>query len=220
MAGRRAKISTAYVSSLSYLTTGRALLSEQAWDDRYELIFSIEYLMAECELLTADMMSAEKRLSMLVRRAKSEHDVAIVTRLRLTLYTTLDRSDRAVEVYLEYLRRSGTDWSPHPTGDEAQREYDRIWSKVGSRQIEELIDLPLMTNPDVLDALDVLAEVVTPALFCDENLSSLVICRLVNLSLEHGPQRRLVLRLCMVCHHSRAALRQLQGRISLRSARL
>jgi PAS domain S-box-containing protein len=27
---------------------------------------------------------------------------------------------------------------------------------------------------------------VTPALFCDENLSSLVICRMVNLSLEHG----------------------------------
>jgi predicted ATPase len=43
-----------------------------------------------------------------------------------------------------------------------------------------------MTNPDVLDALDVLAEAVTPALFCDENLSSLVICRMVNLSLEHG----------------------------------
>ena len=186
MAGRRAKISTAYVSALSYLTAGRALLTEQSWDDSYELIFSIEYLMAECELLTADMMAAEKRLSMLVRRAKSEHDVAVVTRLRLTLYTTLDRSDRAVEVCLEYLRRSGTDWSPHPTSDEVQREYDRIWSQVGSRQIEELIDLPLMTNPDVLDALDVLAEVVTPALFCDENLSSLVICRMVNLSLEHG----------------------------------
>jgi hypothetical protein len=43
-----------------------------------------------------------------------------------------------------------------------------------------------MTNPDVLDALDVLGEVVTPAKFCDVNLLSLVICRMVNLSLEHG----------------------------------
>ena len=43
-----------------------------------------------------------------------------------------------------------------------------------------------MTNPDELDVVDVLTEVVTPALFCDENLSSLVICRMVNLSLEHG----------------------------------
>ena len=66
------------------------------------------------------------------------------------------------------------------------REYDRIWSLVGSRQIEELIDLPLMNNPDVLDVLDVLTEAVTPSLFTDENLCSLVICRMVNLSLEHG----------------------------------
>src|SRR5262249_17293144 len=43
-----------------------------------------------------------------------------------------------------------------------------------------------MTNPDVLDALDVLAEVVAATLDSDENLCSLVTCRMVNLSLEHG----------------------------------
>src|SRR5260370_17671364 len=43
-----------------------------------------------------------------------------------------------------------------------------------------------MNDPDSLAALDVLTEVVTPALFTDENLLSLVICRMVNLSLEHG----------------------------------
>ncbi len=186
LAGRRAKVSTAYVSALSYLAAGRALLTEESWNANYELIFSIESLIAECELLTANTAAAENRLSMLAQRARSGHDIALVTRLRLTLYTTLDRSERSVEVCLEYLRRGGTDWSPHPTSDEVRHEYDRIWSLVGTRQIEELIDLPLMTNPDLLDAMDVLSEVVTPALFCDENLSSLVICRMVNLSLEHG----------------------------------
>jgi PAS domain S-box-containing protein len=43
-----------------------------------------------------------------------------------------------------------------------------------------------MTNAEVRATLDVLTEVVTPALFTDENLLSLVICRMVNLSLEHG----------------------------------
>src|SRR5262249_54348285 len=149
-------------------------------------IFEIELYMAECELLTADMAAAENRLSMLAQLAKSMHAIAVVTRLRLTLYTTFDRSDRSVEGCLEYLRRSGTDWSPHPTRDEVQREYDQIWSVVGSRQIEELVDLPLMSDPDVLDTLDVLAELVTPALFTDKNLLSLVICRMVTLSLQHG----------------------------------
>ena len=186
IAGSRAKLSTAYISALSYLAAARALLTQESWTNNYELIFSIESLLAECELLTADMVTAENRLSMLSERAKSAHDIAIITRLRLTLYQTMDRSDRAVEVCLEYLRRGGTDWSPSPTNDEARREYDRIWSQLGSRQIEELIDLPLMTNPDVLDAMDVLAEVMTPAKCCNLNLLSLVACRMVNLSLEHG----------------------------------
>jgi PAS domain S-box-containing protein len=186
IAGRRAKLSTAYVSALSYLATARALLTQESWTDSYELIFSIESLLAECELLTADTVAAENRLSVLSERAKSAHDMAGVTRLLLTLYQIMDRSDRAVEVCLEYLRRSGTDWSSSPTSDEAKREYDRIWSQLGSRQIEELINLPLMTNPDVLDTMDVLAEVMTPAKCSNLNLLSLVACRMVNLSLEHG----------------------------------
>ena len=186
IAARRAKTSTAYASALKYLTAGRALLTQESWEDNYELIFSIEYLMADCELLTADMVAAEDRLSMLVQHAKTGHDIAVVTRLRLRLYTTLDRSDRGVEVCLEYLRRGGTDWSPHPTRDEVLREYDQIWSLLGDRQIEELIDLQLITNPDLLDTLDVLTELVPPALFTDENLLSIVICRMVNLSLQHG----------------------------------
>ncbi|HEX4164384.1 MAG TPA: AAA family ATPase [Bryobacteraceae bacterium] len=185
IAGRRAKSSTAYASALKYLAAGRALLTDETWDDNYELIFQIEHLLAECELLTADMGAAENRLSMLAQRAKAGHDMAIVTRLRLTLYTTLDRSD-GVEVFLEYLRRAGTDWPLRPTHEEVLREYDRIWSLVGSRQIEDLVNLPLVTNPDLLDVLDVFTEVVTPSLFFDENLCSLVICRMVNLSLEHG----------------------------------
>jgi PAS domain S-box-containing protein len=106
--------------------------------------------------------------------------------VRLTLYTTLDQTDRGVEVCLEYLRGGGTDWPPHPTYDQAQREYDRIWIKLGSRSIESIVDLPLMTNPDALAELEVLTEIVTPAEFTDENLLLLVICRMVNLSLEHG----------------------------------
>jgi PAS domain S-box-containing protein len=186
IAGRRAKNSTAYASALSYLSAARRLLTEESWDANYELIFPIECDTAECDLLTANMVAAENRLSMLAQRVKGDHDLAIVTRLRLTLYTIWGRSDRSVEICLEYLRRGGTDWSSHPTSDEVRREYDRIWSQLGGRKIEELIDLPLMTNGDVLDALDVLAEAVTPALYCDENLSSLVTCRMVNLSLEHG----------------------------------
>ena len=46
--------------------------------------------------------------------------------------------------------------------------------------------MPLLDDPDVLDMLDVFTEIVHPAMFFDENLSTLVVCRMVSLCLEHG----------------------------------
>jgi hypothetical protein len=58
---------------------------------------------------------------------------ASVTCLRADLYTTLDQGSRAIAVGLDYLRHLDIDWSPHPTEGEARREYERIWSLLGTR---------------------------------------------------------------------------------------
>ena len=186
IAAKRAKSAIAYAEALKYLAASRAMLTEASWGQRYELIFSIEYLTAECELLTADMEAAEKRLSMLSARANGAHDLALVTRMQLTLYTALDRLDRGIEICLEHLRRGGMNWSAHPTGEEVQREYDRIWLLLGDRQIEDLLDAPLVASPDILDLLEVLTEIVTAAVFFDQALCALVVCHIVNLSLDYG----------------------------------
>ena len=106
--------------------------------------------------------------------------------MHIDLYTTLDRSDRAVEVCLAYLRHLGIEWSPHPTQEEVRREYERTWALLGRREIEELIDLPLMSDPEAEATMEVLTKACAPATFTDTNLQSLVIWRMVNLSLEFG----------------------------------
>jgi predicted ATPase len=57
IAGKRAKSATAYDAALKYLRAGSALLTEETWQRNYELVFSIEQLMAECEMLTAEMVA-------------------------------------------------------------------------------------------------------------------------------------------------------------------
>ena len=186
IAGRRAKASTAYASALTYLSAGAALLAGDCWERRQELIFPLELHRAECEFLTGELAAAEERLTVLSSRAAKTVDQSTVACLRVDLYTTLDQSDGAVAVCLAYLRHLGVEWSPHPTDEEVRRECERIWSQLGSRTIEELIDLPLMSDPASLATLDLLTKVIPPALFTDANFLSLVICRMVNLSLERG----------------------------------
>ncbi|MGV2293596.1 PAS domain S-box protein [Trinickia sp. YCB016] len=186
IAGKRAKASCAYASALAYLSTGAALLREDTWARRQELAFALELHRTDCELWMGALPSVEEHLAALATRAADTVQRAAVASRRVDLYTMLGASDRAVEVGLEYLRRVGIDWTAHPTQQEARREYERIWSQLGRREIEALIDLPLMKDPESLATLDVLTTLGAPTLYTDGNLYALTICRAVNLSLEHG----------------------------------
>ena len=106
--------------------------------------------------------------------------------MRINLYTTLDQSDSAVGVGLEYLRRVDGQWSLHPTAKDVRQDYDRLWQRLGSGSIEALLDLPPMRDPDRCATMDVLTVLTSPALFTDLNLFRLVVSRMATLSLEHG----------------------------------
>jgi PAS domain S-box-containing protein len=186
VAGKRAKASTAYVSALHYLVAGAAFLADDGWDRRPDLTFALQFHRAECEFLTGELTAAEARLEMLASRGASPVDQAAVVCLRIDLYTTLNRSDRAVDVALDYLRHLGGEWVPHPTEEAVRREYERAWSLLGGREIEEVIDLPLMSRPESAAAVEVMDKAVPPATFTDRNLHFLLLWRIVNFSLQHG----------------------------------
>ena len=186
-AGRKAKASTAYASACVYLVAGTALLDESDWDSHYDLTFGLWLERAECEYLTGQLASAEARLSLLSTRARTIVDSAAVTCVRLNLYTTLDHSDSAVEVGLDYLRRVDDGrWPLHATAEDVRQAYARLLQRLGSSSIESLVDLPLMIDPDRRATMDVLTMLTSPALFTEENLFRLVVCRMAALSLEHG----------------------------------
>jgi PAS domain S-box-containing protein len=186
IAGKRAKASTAFASALTYLIAGTTLLAGDCWERQHELAFALELNRAECEYLTGALAEAEERSTELSTRAANTVEQATVAWLRVELYLTLDQSARAVAVGLDYLRHLGIDWSPHPTAEDARREYQRVWAALGDRPIEALVELPLMSDPTSLATLDLLTKLTVPAWYTDVNLLSLVICRAVNLSVEGG----------------------------------
>ncbi|WP_213804241.1 sigma 54-interacting transcriptional regulator [Granulicella sp. dw_53] len=186
IAANRAKAATAYSSALTYLATGRSLLTEDCGEYCTQLAFAIELNRAECEFIIGDLVHAEDRLTALSQDATTLVDRAAVTRLRVALYTTLGRSDEALETGLAYLRHVGVEWSSHPTDEEVRKEYELLQRLLGDREIDELLDLPLMEDPDWRATMEVFVEVSPTARFADENLHHILLLRVANFSLEHG----------------------------------
>ena len=175
---------------------------------------------AECEFLTGELPGADERLTGLSNRTANTVEQAAVACLHMDVCTTLGQSGRAVAVALDYLRQVGIEWSPHPTEDEARREYKQIWSQLGDRAIEDVVDLPLMSDPESLATVDVLTKVVVPAFFTDRNLDSLAICRAVSLSLEWGNCGASCLAYVTLGRIAGPRLRRPPGGISIRPSRL
>jgi PAS domain S-box-containing protein len=186
IAGRRSKASTAYASALKYFIAGQLLLTDYGWERRHDLIFQLEMNRAECEFLTGELTAAIERVEILRSRAVGAVELARATCLGIDVYMTLGQIDRAIGICLQYLRHVDINWSAHPTEEQARSEYGRIWSQLGSRQIEEMMDFPLMSDSISIATLDVLTKILPAAHFTDLNLQALVICRAVSLSIEHG----------------------------------
>ena len=186
VAGERAKASTAYASALKYFIAGEALLKNDPGERHLNLIFQLELRRAECEFLTGDVTTAAERMEMLRARASNNVELAMATCLSVDVRMTLGQIDRAVGIGLDYLHHLAIEWPLHPTEEQVRSEYERIWSQLGNREIEDVVDFPLMRDPTAIATLDVLTKLVPPAMFTDANLYALVVCRAVGLSIEHG----------------------------------
>ena len=185
-AGRKAKASAAYASACVYLGAGMALLDDMDWGHQYELLFPLWLERAECEFQSGHFDVAEQLIVTLLQNAAFKVDQAAVYRLKVSLHVMKAENLQALESGLACLRQLGIDLPLHPTQEQVQAEYEQVWQALGERSIEDILDLPLIDDPEILAAMDVLMAIGTVTVLIDVRLYFLRMCRLVNLSLQHG----------------------------------
>src|SRR5712675_2436508 len=185
-AGRKAKASAAYASARAYFSAGMALLDERDWGSQYELTFSLWLERAECEYLSGDFDRAGQLIGELLQRGVSKVDQAAVYHVKVRLHTVKSENQQAVDSALASLRLFGIDLPAHPTWEQVQAEYEAVWRNLEGRSIESLIDLPLVSDPEMRAAMDLLSALHSPAYFTDFHLYCLLVCCTANVSLRHG----------------------------------
>ena len=186
IAGRKAKASTAYKSALNYFAAGIELLGDDPWQNEHDLAYRLGFERAECEYLSRNFDEALRQFDALLAHARTTLEKADIHRVVIDLHTNTIALDEAIARGQEALRLFGIDIPSHPSHQTAAAEYEAIWRSLGHRSIEELIDLPLMTDPEIKAAMSILAVLYGACVATDRNLLLLCSCHMVNMSIRHG----------------------------------
>ncbi|WP_437552095.1 AAA family ATPase [Sorangium sp. So ce367] len=185
-AGRKAKAAAAFQSAATLFAAGLSLLAPASWETRHELTYGLTFERAHVAYITGAFDEAERLLGELKDRARTRRETDAVVELVVTLNATRGQCSRAVEIGLAWLRACDIDLPLHPTTAQIDEETKSVWQALGDRTIEDLIDLPPMTDPEIESTMGVLEGVAVSAAFVDPDLHYLIVLRMIKLSLRHG----------------------------------
>ncbi len=185
-AGRRAKASSAWQPAARLLSLGLEQLGPKSWETDHDLTYALHFELAESEYLSARHEDAERLMRLLLDKGESKTCKAQIYRMKVDLHCTRSEMQKATDTGLEGLRLFGIDLPPHPSWEQVQEEYEEVQKNLGGRPIEALLDLPLMTDPDMRAAMSILGVLWGPTPNIDANLAALHVGRMVNICLQYG----------------------------------
>ncbi|MFT3765069.1 MAG: trifunctional serine/threonine-protein kinase/ATP-binding protein/sensor histidine kinase [Minicystis sp.] len=186
-AGRKAKASVAHRTALGYLTAAAGLLPEDAWARHTALTYAIFRERAECAYLAGERAEGDALVEEALQHARSRGDQADLHDIQVVARTLAGDHAGALARGREALALVGEELPSGVTLAAAvAREMEAVTREVGGRRIDDLIDIPLMTDADEQATLRILSDLASPAYFSDPALIAYFSARMVALSLRHG----------------------------------
>ena len=190
-AGRKARDAIAYGMAAKFLGTVEELLGDGAWETDYDLAYKACLARAECEFAANNVADAFRLLETVVRRARTTLDAVAALKLRTLILSHTDRMEEAILSGLETAARLGLEFPP-PSGELGPAigaELGAVGAALGGRSVESLLDLPVATDPEAVELLDVLYGIIPAASQSNTPLFVLTVGKAVNVALRHGNSR-------------------------------
>ncbi|MEG4307360.1 AAA family ATPase [Microcoleus sp. D3_18a_C4] len=175
MAGHKAKAANAYEPAVKYLNVGISLLAPDSWDRNYSMTLRLYVETLEAEYLNTNFEQAENLAEVVLRSAKNQLDIVKVYQLKILFYQAQSQMLKAVETGLEVLEMLGVNLLDSPTI--AVPKLPRI---------EELENLPVMTDPYQLATMEILTALYPPAYIAKPEIVSSLVLTMVNLCIDRG----------------------------------
>jgi predicted ATPase/signal transduction histidine kinase/tRNA A-37 threonylcarbamoyl transferase component Bud32 len=185
-AGLKALASIAHRPAIAYFKMAFSLIPGDPWETDAALAFKVRREWATCELMSGNAAEAERLAEELLPRARNNTDRVAAYLLRHSVYVATGRNREAGANILECLSRLGMPIPARPSPEEAAAAYEEVWALLRECPIESLVDLPLMTDPDMKATMAALDALFATAFFSDVHLLIIDLSRVVTLCLRHG----------------------------------
>lgn len=186
IAGKKAKAASAYEPAWNYLKFGMGCLSADSWIRQYDLTLALYVEAIEVASSRGNFEDMERLASVVLQQATSLLDKVKVYEAKVQAYTTQNKPIEAIATALSVLKLLGIRFPNKPTKFNILLELARTKLSLVGKRIEDLIDLPVMTDPYKLAAMRILAGVVSAAHFATPELLPLIVLKQVNLSIKYG----------------------------------
>jgi predicted ATPase/signal transduction histidine kinase/DNA-binding NarL/FixJ family response regulator/tRNA A-37 threonylcarbamoyl transferase component Bud32 len=186
IAGQKAKAATAYESAIRYLKVALGLLAVNSWQSQYELTLALYESAVETAYLNCDFEQMEKWATVVLQQAKTSIDKMKVYEVKIQAYMAQVKQLEAVKMGLQALERLGVKLPEVPSASDIEQVLAKTAANLTGKNVEDLINLPLMTDVDKVAATRLLASMGSPTYQAAPALFPLVVCEQVNLSINYG----------------------------------
>ncbi|MGL5197160.1 MAG: ATP-binding protein, partial [Chroococcales cyanobacterium] len=186
IAGKKAKLSTAYQPALNYLQVGIELLGNQSWQDQYNLTLSLYEEATEVASLKADFALMDQWAAIVFEQAKTVLDKVKVYEVKIQAGVSQSKFNEALDLGLEVLSLFGIKLPRQPKKIDIFLGLIRSKLTIGFRPIASLGDLPPMTQPEIQASMGILSKLNSAIYAYAPLLFPLAVFEQVNLSIKWG----------------------------------
>lgn len=175
--GCKAKAATAYDSAIEYLTTGRNLLPEDAWQSEYDLTLQLYTEAVEVEYLLIQFETAQALSEIVLDRSRTLLDQVKIYEVKIQFFIAQNQMLEAIETALPVLELLGYPLETNLAKLQLARPLP---------QLDELADYPEMCERQQLAVLQILSIISGPIYQARPDLLLFTVFEMVNLCLEFG----------------------------------
>ena len=183
---RKARASAAYQAAREYAAIGLSLLGENPWQKQYEISLAFHELQAELAFLCTDFDQMDYFIDLVIENAQSVLDTVKVYIIRIQANAARNKIQEALLVGREILQRFGITFPAIPATDDIKQAMLENQALMGNKNIEDLYDLPVMTDEEKLAIIEIGNRIMPAAFNAGSLLFFLIGSLTVKLAIKYG----------------------------------